>query len=130
MRTIRISKEVWEEIAKRGKFGETSDDVLKRVFKLTFEAGSDVDFPKKNLPDRAVRRMSARVTDDDYLVVSFLGGPSNKWKLPSKEDKNGIRGVKKLAVEFAENNKASIGQVAAVIKAMTDAEYWTSKNSN
>jgi len=28
MKTIRISDEVWAEIAKRGKFGETEDDVL------------------------------------------------------------------------------------------------------
>jgi len=127
MRTIRISEEVWNEIAKEGKFGETPDDVFRRVFKLTPVAVSDVGFQKKKLIDRAIRRMSARVTDDGYLLVNFLGGPSNKWKLPSKDDKNGIRGVKKLAVEFAENNKASIGQVNAVIKAMTDAEYWTTK---
>jgi hypothetical protein len=34
MRTIRISEEVWNEIAKRGKFGETPDDVLKGVFNI------------------------------------------------------------------------------------------------
>ncbi len=32
MRNIRISEEVWKEIANRGKFGETEDDVLRRVF--------------------------------------------------------------------------------------------------
>ena len=127
MRTIRISEEVWDKIAKEGKFGETPDDVLKRVFNLTSEAVSAVGFKKKILPDRAIRRMSARVTDDGYLLVGFLSGPSNKWKLPLKSDKDGIRKVKKLAVEFAENNEASTGQVNAVIKAMTDAEYWTTK---
>ena len=34
MISIDISKEVWDEIAKRGKFGETADDVLRRVFEL------------------------------------------------------------------------------------------------
>ncbi len=34
MRTIKISEEVWNEIAKRGKFGETEDDVLKRIFNI------------------------------------------------------------------------------------------------
>ena len=29
MRTIRISDEVWQEIAQRGKFGETEDDVAR-----------------------------------------------------------------------------------------------------
>jgi hypothetical protein len=71
--------------------------------------------------------MSARVTDDGYLLIEFLGGQSNKWKLPSKHDKNGIRRVKGLAIEFAQNNEASLGQINAVVKAMTDAEYWTTK---
>jgi hypothetical protein len=35
MRTIRISEEVWNEIAKLGKFGETPDDVLRRAFKIS-----------------------------------------------------------------------------------------------
>lgn len=127
MRTIRISEKVWNEIASRGKFGESPDDVLRRVFNIASNGQSDVR-PHKTAPiERAKRRMSARVRDDGYLVVDFLGGPSNKWKLPAKDDKDGIRKVKKLAVEFAENNEASIGQVNAVIKAMTDAEYWTTK---
>ena len=32
IKTIRISIDVWNEIAKRGNFGETENDVLKRVF--------------------------------------------------------------------------------------------------
>lgn len=35
MRTIRISEQVYKEIANRGKFGETPNDVLERVFKIT-----------------------------------------------------------------------------------------------
>jgi len=35
MKTIRISEEVWNEIAKRGKFGETPDQVLVRVFNIS-----------------------------------------------------------------------------------------------
>jgi len=34
MRTIEISDEVWQAIADRGKFGETEEDVLRRVFRL------------------------------------------------------------------------------------------------
>jgi len=37
MTTIRISDRVYEEIAKRGKFGETPNDVLERVFKIEKE---------------------------------------------------------------------------------------------
>lgn len=34
MRVIRISEEVWQAIAERGKFGETPNKVLERVFGL------------------------------------------------------------------------------------------------
>jgi len=37
MKTIRISNRVYEEIAKRGKFGETPNDVLELVFKIEKE---------------------------------------------------------------------------------------------
>ena len=34
MRTIKISDQVWDAIAERGKFGETENDVLERVFAI------------------------------------------------------------------------------------------------
>jgi len=34
MRTIRISDEVWNVMAKHGKFGETPDDVFRRILKI------------------------------------------------------------------------------------------------
>ena len=34
MMTIEISKEVWEELVKVGNFGDTADDVLRKVFEL------------------------------------------------------------------------------------------------
>ena len=34
MKTIRISNDVWEAMAKHGKFGETPDDVLRRILKI------------------------------------------------------------------------------------------------
>ncbi len=34
MKKISISEEVWNEIAKRGNFGETEDTVLRRIFEL------------------------------------------------------------------------------------------------
>ena len=40
MRTIRISDEVWDEIAKHGKFRENEGDVLRRVFGLKKEESS------------------------------------------------------------------------------------------
>lgn len=37
-RSIQVSGAVWAEIAKRGNFGETEDDVLRRVFGLAPES--------------------------------------------------------------------------------------------
>ena len=61
MRTIRISEEVWNEIAKRGKFGETPDDVLRRVFNLTINQESGNIITRKTRTRYATTRMSARV---------------------------------------------------------------------
>jgi hypothetical protein len=47
--------------------------------------------------------------------------------LPDVTDKKGIRTVRDLAVEFARQNGASIGQENAVKKALTDAGYWLVK---
>jgi hypothetical protein len=134
MTTIRISQEVWDEIAKRGKFGETPDDVLRRVFDLngtrsgiassqTAPSGSRV---RSSRPRYAKERMSARV-DGGNLVVEFYHGPANRWALPAKSDKPGIAAVRRKAVEFAENNGATVGQVHAVVKAMTEAGYHVTK---
>ena len=35
MRTIRISDAVWKAMAEYGKFGETADDVLRRILKVS-----------------------------------------------------------------------------------------------
>jgi negative regulator of replication initiation len=126
MRTVRISEEVWNEIAKRGKFGETPDDVLRRVFSLTAPIQPGSFISKKTRSRYATQRMSARVSNE-MLYVEFLGGLSNKWQLPPKDNKAAISKVRKLAVEFAENSGASLGQVHAVVKAMTDAGYHITK---
>lgn len=122
MRTIRISDEVWEEIAKLGVFGETPDDVLRRVFNIEKEDG-----PKGVLRGRyATRRMSSRI-ENGKLFVGFEGGPSNSWQLPSRDDKNSIRSIRSQAVGFAKQNDATIGQENAVKKALTDGGYHLTK---
>ena len=40
MKTIRISDDVWKAMAEHGKFGETPDDVFRRILKID---GNDVD---------------------------------------------------------------------------------------
>lgn len=126
MRTVRISDEVWEEIAERGRFGETVDDVLRRVFEIGQAKNTEQRVQTKIRERYASERMSARV-ENGRLVVEFQNGTSNKWPLPSRDDKNKIRLVRNQAVEFASRNGATEGQENAVKKALTEAGYHLTK---
>lgn len=122
MRTIRISDDVWEAMKKVGEFGETPDDVLRRVFKIEPSETNEV----KSRPRYARRRMSAYV-NSNFLIVEFEGGPRQQFPLPDSANKLAIRKVRDDAVQFAEDNEASLGQVNAVKKALTDAGYHLTK---
>jgi len=125
MRTIRISEDVWEAIAARGKFGETVDDVLRKVFGITKPAKT-TSFKGGSRRNKATNRMSANI-ERNKLIVEFQTGDRNEWELPDRSDKNGIRSVRDSASEFAENIGATLGQVNAVKKALTDAGYYVSR---
>ena len=138
MRNIRISDEVWNEIANQGKFGETEDDVLRRIFKLpevsNVRSGGSGDFahvPRirreyKRSPNKTTCPLSARV-EGGRLLVEFHNGKAENWDLPPKVDKRTIRNVRDQAVEFAKMNDATKGQQYAVMKALTDAGYHLTK---
>lgn len=119
MRTIRISDEVWEAMKKVGEFGETPDDVLRRIFNI-----KSSEIIKKAIirPRYAVKRMSAYVKGH-LLIVEFEGGVRQQFTLPDKQDKVALRKVREEAILFAEQNGASSGQVDAVKKALTDEGY-------
>ena len=129
MRTIKVSEVVWNKIAERGKFGETEDDALRRVFGLPALA------PEQKQPVRrgrgairyATKRMSARV-ENGTLIVAFEDGARHEWPLPNRVDKVNIRNVRQAAVAFAlENGASDPGQTNAVRKALTDAGYHLTK---
>ncbi len=122
MRTIRISSEVWEAIAKVGKFGETPDHVLRKVFEID-GASRSAGFRKQRI---ATKRMSSKVTGQEF-TVTFSDGASKSWALPRRDDKAGIRRARDTAVKFAKENGASTGQVYAVMKALTEAGYHLTK---
>ena len=135
MRTIRISDEVWNAIAARGKFGETEDDVLRRIFEIEGHVEMNSPSPPPRGPRRsyATRRMHAGVhrvpgARGDHLLVSFDGGNERRWDLSERSDKAKIRTVREEAVAFAlENGASKPGQTNAVLKALTDAEYYLTK---
>jgi hypothetical protein len=124
MRTVKVSDAVWEEIAKRGKFGETVDDVLRREFGLaTAGAENRTGRRGRGRTRYASKRMSARV-ESGKLVVAFADGVRDEWILPQRADKAAIRTIREAAVSFALKNGASDpGQTNAVRKALTEAGY-------
>ena len=74
-RTIQISDAVWNAIAERGKFGETEDDVLRRVFNLSPKHDPEQPMPsrrgsERRGPRRATKRMSTYV-EQGRLLVQF-----------------------------------------------------------
>jgi hypothetical protein len=133
MRPIEVSIEVWEAIASQGRFGETEDDVLRRVFKLP-PRSEQLRVPKKAngehlrrasaTPRRsfATQRMSSYI-NNDQLHISFAGGASRSWPLPARKDKVALLSVREKAVSFAKENGATLGQVNAVKKTLTEAGY-------
>src|SRR4030042_2634661 len=111
MRTIRISEEVWQAIASRGKFGETEDDVLRRVFELPLSSthegvqtitrgrGGSYRTPSGRRGSFATQRMTSCI-DGNQLHIEFHGGASSSWTLPYRNDKGGVRRVLGKAVLF------------------------------
>ncbi|MEX2374031.1 MAG: hypothetical protein WD942_00370 [Dehalococcoidia bacterium] len=131
MRSIRISEEVWQAIAARGSFGETEDDVLRRVFHLADrvenEEGVALDLKQASRRRRATKRMSAWVSDG-HLFIEFEDGARERWQLPARHDKPSIRDVRDTAVRWAPEQGASDpGQTNAVRKDLTDAGYYLTR---
>ena len=130
MKRIVMSEDVWAEIARRGKFGETEDDVLRRVFNL-----SPVPAPRRltggSPPGRGSLRYASKVmrprVQGGQLSVEFEDGMKHSWQLPSKNDKEAIRKVREAAVKFATQNGGTRGQAFAVMKALTEAGYHLTK---
>ena len=136
-RKISISEEVWEEIAKRGKFGETEDDVLRRVFEIEPDEHSDNNNASSSVksPPRsrfATDRMHAKVYREgavSVLKVRFhRSGKEEEFDLPTdKSDKRAIRLVLESALSFGEQNGASRGQLFAIRKALTEDGFHLTK---
>jgi hypothetical protein len=135
MKSVSISQPVWDAIASRGKFGETEDDVLRRVFGLPpRSAPESAPVPPSRPTRQATGRRQSFATDKlssyisgNELRVSFASGASQSWKLPPKNDKTTLRLVREQATGFAEKHGATLGQVNAVRKTLTDSGYHLNK---
>jgi len=137
MRSIRVSEEVWQAIAGRGKFGENEDDVLRRVLDLpqnsagesnafTGNAGGSHRASTSRSKSMAKQRMTSYI-GNDQMYIEFQDGASSSWILPERKDKTGIRAVLTKALQFARDNGASGGQRNAVRKTLTEEGYHLTK---
>lgn len=128
MKTISISVPVWEAIASRGKFGESEDDVLRRVFGLPALSSKSSAIAPATRQSNGTRRSFATDKLSSYisgneLRVAFASGPSKSWKLPPKSDKAALRTLRDAATTFAKSHGATLGQINAVKKTLTDSGY-------
>lgn len=130
MRMIKISEEVWQAIANQGKFGEAEDDVLRRVFRLPASEHNSIKAVTVPTIGRrrtfATQRMTSYISQNQ-LNIEFQDGASSSWPLPDPKDKMGIRAVLDKAILFARDNGASIGQINAARKTLTNEGYHLTK---
>lgn len=128
MKMIRISDEVWAEIARRGKFGETEEDVLRRVFGLSEEKTEDTMY-KNNLKLRtrqATDRLSPEINGNKYLL-KFASGPMKEFTLPDRTDRAGIKLLTDQVIKFVRDSGGTIGQINHSRKCLTDHGYRINK---
>ena len=134
MRHVKLTEDVWQKIAEHGQFGETEDDVLRRVFELPPVTVEEHNKRRRGGGHRgrgntryATQRMSARI-EGKQLVICFEDGASESWRLPHVRDKIAIRDMLENAVRFALDHGATDpGQTNTVRKALTDAGYHLTK---
>ena len=133
MKTIRVSDEVWAAIAAHGKFGETEDDVLRRVFKISANSsalnGSPEQKPEKQYgwkERRTLEKMTQKV-EANKLILQFESGARFEKTLPEKNDRLAIRKIRDEAIEFVRSNGGTKGQEHAAIKALTSRGYHVAK---
>src|SRR4051812_2346102 len=128
MKTIRVSDEVWNAIAAQGRFGETEDIVLRRIFKLPTEGegGDQASVTSSSPPTKAYawkeRRTEVRMfqtVTNGKLALHFENGPRKEWGLPPKEDAPAIRKVRDSAVAWVREHGGTDGQVGAAMRALT-----------
>jgi hypothetical protein len=130
MMSVKISDAVWTAIAERGKFGETVDDVLRRVFALP--AGDQAEHlqvpvgPRGRGKTRYAEKSLRAQWRNGRLYVNIESVPEKAWDLPhhARTDKGAIRRVRSAATEFGSQNGATPGQIAAIQKALTEAGFY------
>jgi hypothetical protein len=128
MRSIRISEEVWDAIAEKGVFGETPDIVLRRVFGIEDSGRVRGDYSlNRGRRARIATNKLTSIVEDNQLFLEFASGENMNFILPDPDDRNSVRKVTEDAMQFAKNNGATTGQIAAVRKTLNEAGFHLTK---
>lgn len=135
--SITVSQEVAGAIRDLAHPGEVPDDTLRRILGLSLTSPEDVTLlwaagsrgakrrpaPRGNGVSArrlADRKMSAKLASG-RLHLTFQGGDSRSWTLPPKGSYEGIRSLLTSAQTFASSQGATVGQLNAVRKTLTDS---------
>ena len=122
MKTIRISEDVWKYMEEHGRFGESAADVLRRGLGIPPAPDSTsrrLENSTLEAEPHATVRLYRKV-GDGFLDLTFESGDNRRWPLPAPDDKPAIRQVLYAAMDWAKERDASLGQLNAVRKALTD----------
>ena len=87
---------------------------------------SEQSVPSNARKTKAKKKMSTRA-EGDHLLVKFADDKMERWKLPDRSDKGAIRRIRDMAVAFARDHGATLGQINAVKKALAEEEYYVTK---
>jgi hypothetical protein len=74
----------------------------------------------------ATQKMTTYIARNEFFI-EFQDGASASWALPDAKDKTAIKAVLDKAVRFAREHGASMGQMNAVRKKLTDEGYHLTK---
>jgi hypothetical protein len=135
---VKISEEVWQAIAERGKFGETEDDVLRRVLEIpisTVIEGGPMTINSRvrtyrNSSGHRERFANQRVSpniEGNTLYIDFEDGNHSEWQLPEKNDKVAISSLTHNAISWAKSHGATLGQINYIRKVLTSNGYHITK---
>ena len=106
--------------------GEVTEFLQAVLVRASSEGESSQAGPRIATKNKAKKKMSAQV-EDGHLLVKFAGGQMERWKLPDRSDKEAIRRTRDSAVAFARDQEATLGQINAVKKALTEDGYHLTK---
>lgn len=122
-RTVTVSEAVWGHVAEHGRFGESFDDVLRRM--LAIDDNRDrATTGRRSHQRRAERRLSPYTLEEGSVVLGWDGSEELRVALPARDDRQSITRLVGQAKEWARAGGATEGQLKAIDKLFSEAGYY------